>query len=413
MFLARHLSVKLLDLRTQFPVIVLSGARQVGKTTLLRHALPSSTRWVTLDPVIDVQNARREPDLFLDHHGTPLVLDEIQYAPELSAAIKRRIDRDRRPGQYFLTGSQKWSVMRSLSDSLAGRAVFLDLEGFSLAESAEASPGTSWVARWLSRPGELGGFGRLRTRFPLYEQLWRGFLPEAQLLPRSAVLPLLEGYERTYLERDVRSLADFDDFQAFGRFFRLLAAFTAQEINHSHLGRELGVTPQTARRWLGVLQATFQWIEVPAFSRNAVRKVSLKPKGYLSDTGLACHAQAVSSPEALPGHPLLGALFETAVVAEIRKQLRLLPFAVSLSHWRSHAGGEVDLVLEKDGTCYPIEIKTASHPGTRAASGLNAFRKAHPTLKIAPGLVVCPAEAAYPLQADVSVLPWDASAPPA
>ncbi len=387
----RALSSKILRLAEHFPCVVVSGARQVGKSTLLQHLFPGHSA-VVFDPVTDIGNARQDPDLFLDNHPVPLVLDEIQYAPELVPAIKRRIDRDRAPGSYILTGSQQWSVLAAVSESLAGRAVFADLEGFSLAEIAGDSARPSWLHRWLADPAAFAEDPppcRVPVR-TLYEQLWRGWLPEANLLPPDLLPSFHAAYLRTYIERDVRVLAEVGDWQQFGRFVQLAAAMNACEINYAQLGRDIGMTPQTAQRWLALLRATFQWQELPAFSGNAVKRVSSKPKGYMADTGMACHLQQISSPAALAGHPGTGALFEGAVLAEIRKMAALEATPPALRHWRTHSGAEVDLLMERDGWIYPVEIKLASNPSRKDARGIAAFRAAHPDRKIAPGLVITP-----------------------
>ncbi len=411
MYLPRLLTDRLLRLVDHFPVVVVTGARQVGKSTLLQHVLGSSWPTVVFDPGIDVENARQDPDLFLDNRPAPLVLDEIQYAPEVVAALKRRVDRDRRPGRYVVTGSQQWGVLRQMAESLAGRAVFLDLDGFALAEQVDG--GRPWLPAWLADPATVlhPGTPRLTLGRTLWEILWRGSLPDACLLPLDAVPDFHRAYQRTYVERDARLLADVSDWQVFGRFHRLCAALTAQEVNQRHLGREVGVTHQTARRWLDVLSATFQWIEVPAWSGNAVKRVSGRPKGYLADTGLACAAQAVSKPHAIGGHPLQGALFETAVFAEIRKQAALLSPRPNLYHWRSHRGAEVDLLLEYDGRLLPVEARATTRPGRRDASGIEAFRKAHPEVA-GPGLVVCACEHPLRIAQDVWAIPWDLDGSP-
>jgi hypothetical protein len=436
----RILADKLRRMLGRFAVVVVSGARQVGKSTLLRHELPD---WeaVVFDPAVDVGNARRDPDLFLDNHPAPLILDEIQYAPELVAAIKRRVDRcpspvravaetgsraggraaarkgndsdgqevGRKAGMYVLTGSQQWSVLKSASESLAGRAVFLDLEEFCLAEIAEASVEEHWLKRYLDAPKEFvaSSHKRLPAGRTLYEQLWWGFLPEADSLERDWVAEFYRAYLRTYIERDVRLLKDVGDWQQFGRFVRLAAALTAQEINHSQLGRELGVTPQTARRWLATLRATFQWFEAPAYHGNTIKRISSKPKGYLADTGLACNLQTISTPQSLSGHPLVGAMFESAVVGEIRKLSGTLATPPNMYHWRSHSGAEVDLLLERDGMFYPVEVKLTSRPSRQDTRGIEAFRTAYPRLSVAPGLVIAAVEQMEQLSDTEYSLPWD------
>jgi predicted AAA+ superfamily ATPase len=404
----RIISERLKSMLARFPVVIVCGARQVGKSTLLRHAFPD---WpmVVFDPAMDVGNAREDPDLFLDNHPSPVILDEIQFAPELVAAIKRRVDRSKKPGQYVLTGSQQWSVLKTASESLAGRAVFMDLEGFCLAEIAAATTDDHWLKRYLENPESLAGDApsRLALSRTVYEQLWLGFLPEVDAMDAEWVPEYHRACLRTYIERDVRLLSDVTDWQQFGRFVALAAALTAQETNHSQFGREVGVTPQTAGRWLAMLKATFQWFELPGYHGNTIKRISGKPKGFIADTGMACALQMISAPQALGGHPMVGALFETAVLADIRKLSRTMATPPSLYHWRSHGGAEVDLVLERDGRLYPIEIKLTTKPTKGDARGIAAFRAAYPDTKIAPGLVICPCEHAQRLNDTDYALPWD------
>lgn len=405
---SRIMTGRLVRMVENFPVVVVSGARQVGKSTLLAHALPG---WdsVVFDPAIDVGNARQDPDMFLDNHRAPLILDEIQYAPELVAAIKRRVDERKRTGQYVLTGSQQWSVLQTASESLAGRAVFLDLEGFCLSEIAEHTVSNHWLKRYLYSPDSLLDRSpeRLNLDRTLYEQLWRGSLPMADSLETDLISDFYRSYLQTYIERDVRLLADVNDWQQFGRFVMLTAALTSQLVNHSQLGREIGVTPQTAQRWLAMLRATFQWFEIPAYHGNTTKRISQKPKGYFADTGLACSLQRVSSPTALSGHPLAGALFETAVVGEIRKLSQTLSTPPMFHHWRSQGGGEVDLLLERDGKFYPIEIKLTSQPKKDDTRGIGSFRKTYPQLPIETGLILCPCQSAMRINDHTLALPWD------
>lgn len=409
MYIERLLTEKLYKLASSFPVVVVSGARQVGKSTLLQNTLGIEAEIVVFDPVIDVENARQDPELFLNNHPTPLILDEIQYAPELVASIKRRIDIDRTPGQYILTGSQQWGVMKSMSESLAGRAVFLDLYSFCLLEISQSDFTMPWFVRWLDSPDVFltERQSRLPEKSTLYEQLWRGFLPEPQFLPSDVIPDFLSAYQRTYIERDVRLLAAVSDLQLFGRFLQLVSALTAQEINYSQLGRELGLTPQTAQRWLDILKATFQWFEIPAYSGNLIKRVSSKSKGYIADTGLACLTQAISTPKAMGGHPLWGAIFETAVATELRKQTAFLSPKPNFYHWRAHSGAEVDMVLEYNGIFYPIEVKAKTNPSRRDTTGISAFRNKYPELNIARGLVIAPCSNVTQLSENDYATPWD------
>lgn len=410
MYKDRILTGKLLKLAEAFPVVVVSGARQVGKTTLLRHVFPDHD-YTVFDPSIDLENARSEPDLFLRNHPSPAILDEVQYAPELVSAIKRKVDASgSRPGMYLVSGSQQWQVLRSVAESLAGRAAFLDLRGFSLQELAPAGTSTCWLTRWLEAPRACVDRAiQTDARFsgPLWDWLWRGFLPRVNDLDEELVPEFWVGYHRTYVERDARLVAGVEDWQQFGMFLRLVAALTAQEINYSQLGREIGMSPQTARRWLKVLDGTFQWFEIPAYSGNLLKRVSSKPKGYLTDTGLVCHHAQISSPKSLGGHPLLGPLFETAMVNEILKQAGTLSGRTGFHHWRSAGGAEVDLLVERDGVLYPFEMKLTANPSPHDVSGLSAFRRAHRDLQIGAGAILCAVERSRWITEDTAALPWN------
>lgn len=407
MYKQRLLSNRLLRLTEHFPVTVVSGARQVGKTTLLKHLFPDHD-YVVFDASIDLEGARRDPDLFLRNHPSPLILDEIQYAPELVSAIKRAVDRsESRPGQYILTGSQQWQVLKTLSESLAGRSAFLDLQGFSLQELSDNNG--CWVSNWLDEPDQFIAWSRGATysTYNLQTWLWKGCMPGVQALPDDLVGTFWAGYHRTYVERDARLIGEIQDWQEFGRFIGLMTALTAQEINFSQLGREIGITPQTSKRWLQILEATYQWHALPAFSGNAIKRVSSRPKGHLSDTGLACYHARLSTPKMLSSHPLFGALFETALVQELRKQLAALGVLSSLYHWRSAGGAEVDLLLEKDDLLYPFEFKLTTNPSKRDGSGIAAFKAAHPGRQVAKGAIICAVERPRWITDDVMAIPWN------
>ena len=408
----RHLEGKLERLRRAVPVVLVLGARQAGKSTLLSHVASDAAR-VVFDPVIDIGNARQDPELFLDQYPPPVILDEVQYVPDLLAVIKRRADEDRRPGQYLLTGSQNPMLLESVSESMAGRAAVLDLHFLSLAERCrQADTDCGWiedlfesdaVARLIRR-------GRLPSRDlepTLSARLWRGGFPghldhDDELLP-----DLFSSYMRTYVERDVRRVAAVDDEGLFARFVGLCAAHTAQEINHSQLGRELGVNYHTAQRWLAILRATFQWLEVPAFSNNPAKRVSRRAKGYFADTGFAAWTQRVSSPAALMSNPLQGALFETHVVLDILKQSQAMRFPPRFHHWRQHSGAEVDLVLERDGMLVAVEAKSGARVSRGDTRGIRAFRENHPGQRHGVGIVVAAVRAPTLLGDDIVALPYD------
>ncbi len=381
-----------------FPVVVLAGARQTGKSTLLRRLFGESARAFVFDPVTDVGNARADPELFLRLNPPPLILDEVQFAPELLPVIKRLVDADPgRKGAYFLTGSQQFGVLKGVQESLAGRASLIDLHPLSRAELA-SDPGSGLLpalfaddpppdaAALLHRLADQGA-----PRLPsgnLLERIFRGGYPGLIPFEPRDIPTWFDSYLRTYVERDLPSIRDVSRPHDFSRFLRLLAALTAQEVNTAHLGREIGINAKTGRAWLDALVASFVILSLPAYSGNTVKRVSGRPKAHIADSGFACSLLSISTPLAVSRHPAMGHLFESYVVAEVQRQIGALDTPPRLWHWRSAGGAEVDLVLERDGRFVPIEVKLASRPSRRDARGLASFASTYTGLTCGPRIII-------------------------
>lgn len=389
----RILEDKLRAYAASFPCTLVTGARQVGKSTLIGHLFGRTVRTFVFDPVQDLYGVKADPDFFLRNNPPPLVLDEIQYVPELVPALKRYVDAHRRPGMYIITGSQQWQVMRNLAESLAGRVGMVELPAFCAQEIEGRLDRPCWFSAWIDAASEGMGrgmealSGRDSTGASATQRLWRGSFPEVQRLADRVVPGWFQGYVATYLQRDVRALLEVRDESRFAAFLGLCAALTAQECNYEQLGRDIGLSSVSAKRWLGLLRGTYQWLEVPALGANQVKRLSARPKGYLTDTGLACHLLRLSSPEAVQGHPAFGALFETLVVTECHKQLQGQDLVPVLHHYRQHSGAEVDLVVEKDGRFFPVEIKASSAVGPADARSMGIFQEKFGTAA-QPGLIV-------------------------
>ena len=399
------------ELCRHFPVVAVLGARQVGKSTLVNHLFSAEYDTVVFDPVQDVEQARAEPDLFLSNHPGRLFLDEAQYAPELLSAIKRKVDRSRSPGQFILSGSQNLSVIKNISESLAGRVAIVELRGLSFQERQGRPGGFLWhwvnEAQGAEDAGACAPMGDLRRDPPSWHAtIFRGGLPGTLDLPDSLLPRFFESYLHTYVERDIRSVADIGNLQLFSSFYRLLGALSATEINASQIGRDLDIDRRTALAWKSVLEATYQWTEIPAFSRNAVKRVAGKSKGVFADTGMLCHLQRIASPDMIAGHPLQGRLVETWVIGEILKICSAWNVFPGFYHYRSVGGAEVDLVLELNGRLFPVEVKSKAHPGGKDAGGIKSFREAFPGEDVADGLLVCAAERPYRISENVLALPW-------
>lgn len=404
----RLIEETLRELCSHFPVVAVLGARQVGKSTLVEHVFGEEYEVVVFDPVTDIGQARAEPDLFLNNHPGKLFLDEVQYAPELLAAIKRRVDRFRQPGQFILSGSQNLAVIKNISESLAGRVAIVELHGLSFQESLRSSR-SGFLKSWVSGAEQAPDFEETsgQSSPAWYRTIFRGGMPGTLDLPETLLPRYFSSYLQTYVERDIRTVADIGNLQLFSRFFRLLSALSATEINASQIGRDLDIDRRTACAWKNVLEATYQWTEIPAFSRNPVKRISGKSKGVFSDTGMLCHLQRIASPDMIAGHPMQGRIIETWVLTEILKICSAWNAPPGFYHYRSAGGAEVDLILEMNGCLYPIEIKSKAHPAKKDAGGIQSFREAFPRENVAKGLLVCAAEKPYWLSGDVLALPWN------
>jgi predicted AAA+ superfamily ATPase len=380
----------------------------VGKSTLFSHLFPE-IKTFEFDPIQDIYRARQDPELFLDSFPAPLILDEVQYAPELLAALKRRMDKSEAKGQYFLTGSQNFSMLRTIAESMAGRVAIFHLDNFTPQEIIGQGKIAGWIPSYLENPTS---FFEGRSLFPkdfppLAEFLFRGSFPGTLELPTTQIPRYFRSYLQTYVDRDVRVQEDIRHLAEFDRFLGISASLTAQEVNNSQIGRDIGISPHTARRWLDLLSFTYQWFELLPYLGNAIKRLSGKKKGYFKDTGFACYLQRFESPEGLLASPRLGSIFETWVVNYIHGQFATLEVPPLTYHWRTAAGAEVDLIIERNGALYPIEIKCKTQLSTDDLRGMKSFRETYPQIVIHPGLVIYAGNEVYKLNENTYAIPWN------
>lgn len=386
----RTLEGHLARIGRQMPVLLLVGARQVGKTSLLRHASGPKRRYVTLDDPLVRELAQGDPALFLQRFPPPVLVDEIQYAPQLLPHIKMAADGLGKPGLFWLTGSQHFHVMKGVSESLAGRVAVLRLLGLSrrelLGQGQTSQPFLPEPER--ASPAPLG-------LLAAYRLIWRGSFPAIAVDPRVDRDVFYGSYVQTYIQRDVRDLARVGDEMAFVRFLRAAAARTGQLLNLAELARDADVAFNTAKSWLSILRTSgiVQLLE-PCHSNRSKRLVKA-PKLYFLDTGLCCYLTGWSSPQTLERGAMSGAILETWVVSELLKSYwhdgREAPFF----HYRDRDGRETDLLIVRDGTVHPVEIKKTASPGKDDVRHFAAL--AGLGLPVGPGGVVCLAQRSLPL----------------
>ncbi|MYD71111.1 MAG: ATP-binding protein [Acidobacteria bacterium] len=382
-------------LRT-FPAVIVTGARQTGKTTLLREEFGATHRYVSLERPDVREVARDDPTGFVADAGPRAILDEIQYVPELLNYVKEAIDENRRPGSWLLTGSQDFTLMRGVSQTLAGRVAVLHLDPLSVAEIA-AARSTPTLARLVA--------GRaIRTVAPppdLGDWLHRGGYPEPRLNRRVDRDLWMQSYVQTYLERDLRNLEQVSDLETFRAFFALTCASTGQVLNLARLGRDAGVTGPTAKRWLNLLVASRLVALLPPYHRNFGKRIRKSPKLHLVDPGLASWMLGYRTVDAILQGPALGALTESAVVAELLKAAHNGGSPPRLFHWQS-ASLEVDIVADIDGRLYGIEVKATRTPTLRHADHLARWCE----LTGGSGLLACRTDRVRSLGKGIRAVPW-------
>lgn len=404
----RHIEPKIKEYSQFFKIVLITGARQVGKSSILAHTFPN-LQSIVFDPTMDRYGARQDPDLFLKNFPTPLILDEVQHVPELLTAIKRHVDKRNDTGIYFMTGSQNLSVLRQVSESLAGRVGIIHLDGMTLAEMNDHGEETCWLQHYITDPSSFWkDLSQIKLKSDsITQHLWRGSLPGLIDAPDSIVPGFMQSYSETYIERDVRVIGNINDLSEFGKFLKLSAALTSCETNYSQLGREIGISPKTAQSWLHTLIHSYQWLELPAYHGNAIKRLSQKPKGHLRDTGLTCNLMGISTPTALSTHPALGNIFESWVVCWIVRMAQQMPAIPNFYHWRTNGGAEVDLVMDIDGYLYPIEIKCQTRLTANDARGIRAFRDTYGSDRVKTGLIIYAGDVCREISDCTVCIPWN------
>ncbi len=391
-YIYRTLEEDLKKAANHFPAVVVTGSRQTGKSTLLKKMFPKATILSFDDPAL-VEEAVKDPRLFLEKYAEPLILDEIQYVPELLSYLKIRIDSDRsRYGRFFLTGSAQFALMKNLSDSLAGRIAVLELFPFSLEEKRRA----------LRKDKKTWGFEQAYVHACL-----RGSYPEVIVQKNIDPKQWYGSYIRTYLERDVRNVVNIGDLRDFQRFLTLLAGHCAQLLNLSSLSSDIGISVKTAKHWLSVLEASRIVYLLYPYYQSHKKRIIRQPKIYFFDLGLVCHLLGIDDKTFLFKGPLAGALFENFCVQETIKILLEKSPLHQPYYLRTSNGLEVDLLIEKSGILYPIEWKLSKTPRSVMARPIELFKKLFHDWQISIGRMISLADVSRSLTSDVALQKFD------
>ena len=385
-YITRNLEHVVQQVSTEYPVVLVTGPRQVGKTTMLKKLMEGTNRgYVTLDDLNERQLAKTDPELFLQLHKPPVLIDEVQYAPELFTYIKIHADKTHEAGAFWLTGSQVFKLMQGVQESLAGRVAVLSLTSLSQAELAggEISPFVIELDALAARKA-----CREKTDAKgIFERIFRGSMPAIVSGANSNSPIFYSSYLTTYIERDVKELSDAIDSLKFLRFITAVAARCGQMCNIAEIARDADINQSQAKNWLGILEALGIIFYLHPYSNNLLKRLVKTPKLYFYDTGLVCYPTKWSSAETLESGAMNGAILENYVVSEIKKTYLNCGIEPYLYYYRDKDAKEIDIVLEHDGMLNPIEIKKTANPGTELTKVFHLLDKS--STPRSKGAVIC------------------------
>ena len=403
MYIQRHAEKTARKLAEMFGAILIAGPRQVGKTTMLEK-LTDGIAYVSLDDPIIKASAEEESGTFFKDNPPPVFVDEIQKAPALFNQIKLLLDRSHKKGQFFMCGSQQFKMMKGVSESLAGRIGLCTLLGFSLRETHAVECSLPFI------PTEEYFSARKQNLADVtYDEVWntvqRGLMPELFINPNFSWQLYYSAYVRTYIERDVRELSEIGDTVKFTNFMIAAAASTGQLVNVASLARDVGISAPTAERWLSILVASNIVYLLQPYSNNVMKRAIKTPKLYFLDTGLAAYLTRWNSPEVLKTGAMAGAFFESFVISEIIKSYYNAGISdPPIYFYRDRDMNEIDLLIESNGTLYPIEIKKHADPQKSDAKAFKLI-DAIPNVKKGQGGIVCLYDNLVTLTEGVKVIP--------
>ena len=390
-YISRHIENRILELSRSYSAILLTGPRQAGKTTMLRELAERENigrRYVTLDNFSERDLAKNDPALFLQLHKPPVLIDEVQYAPELFTYTKLHIDEHHNPGDFWMTGSQILCLMRGVQESLAGRMALMHMSPLSQREiiGAPCVPFTADMDRLLAERDRI----RPVTAPELFERLWRGSMPSlisGQTPDRNI---FYSSYLSTYVERDVRELSGSVDALKFNRFITAVAARCSQLLNYNALAEDSDIDIQTSKAWINILETLGIIFLLHPYSNNVLKRTIKTPKVYFYDTGLVCYLTRWSSPEVTESGAMSGALLENYAVSEIVKSYQNAGLEPYLYFYRNRDAKEIDIILEGDGKLSPLEIKKTATPDKRLTRVFHVINKS--PLQLGTGAILCMAD---------------------
>jgi len=405
MDIKRTLEKVVKNISQSFPILLITGARQIGKTTLLEHCSEDRT-YVSLDDLDDRILAKTDPALFLQRYKPPLIIDEVQYAPELFSYIKIITDREKKKGLFWLTGSQKFHLMKNVTESLAGRVAIIDMLGLSQSEiekrvddSEPFLPTNKWIeqARKNAKSQDL---------ITIYDRIWRGSFPTLWAQEDQASIEhelFYNSYVQTYIQRDVRDLTQVGNMLTFRTFLKAAAARTGQLLNYADMARDVGVDQKTIKSWISILETSGLIYLLYPYHNNITKRVIKTPKLYFLDTGLCAYLTNWTSPETLEAGAMSGAILENYMICEILKSYWHHGKSANFYYYRDMDQKEIDLIIDQDNKLHPIEFKKTATPSLSASKHFSVLKRLNKT--VSEGAVICLKESDTILSEKVYAIP--------
>lgn len=401
-YIRRDIEKTVIEASELYSALIVTGPRQVGKTTTLRRLAESNRAYVTLDDIEARRMAKDDPELFLSVHRAPLLIDEVQYAPELFSRIKIEIDRGAPPGSYWMTGSQAFRLMQLAGESLAGRVAILRMSPLSQHEifgSGSHEPFELGLAKLAERMKN----GTATDTTGQYERIWRGSLP-AYISGKHPNRELFySSYLQTYIQRDIGDMLTRVDSLQFADFVRAVACRVGQLLNVHDIAMDVNVTDDTARRWLSIMERSGVVFFLRPYYNNLLKRMVKTPKLYFFDTGVVAYLTRYMTSDILMNGAINGAVLENYVVAEIMKSYANNGLECVAHYYRDHDGREIDLIIERDGRLHPIEIKRTASPPSELTRAFRALDSA--SVPRGMGAVVCTKQELSAIDRSTAVVP--------
>ena len=402
MFIERTITQAIDIASKSFKIIMLTGPRQVGKTTVLQHLAPESRVYLTLDDLNLRFMANNDPAVFISKLQLPVLIDEVQYAPQLFSYIKMLVDKEKTPGLFWLTGSQQFEMMKNVTESLAGRVAIFNLYGISLAEE-EGRPQTPPFIPSIEAIKSRQNIAKAINIDQIYYKIWRGGYPD--LVANSAMSweKFYESYVTTYIERDVRAYLNIDNLIAFRQFMQICAARTGQMVNYRSISNDCGISEPTIKSWFNILRASGLITIVQPYFNNITKRFIKTPKFHFMDTGLCCFLAGWLSPEVLERGAMAGAMLESYVVSEIIKSYVNNGKSMRMYYYADKEQREVDLLIEENCVLYPIEIKKSGSLANMNFKNFDFLKSLNVT--IGHGCVLCFTDRVIPITNHIDAVP--------